>query len=126
MQAGALPSCAYKHAMRKVHSDHARPISAVQRNGQIASSTTKIEYASLPVEKNRPKKPCSAGAPEAIELQRQEMVQQVVAWRNLCKHLPHFFRSIGFGNGALRARSFHRRGGLSLRHGALAKACCSR
>src|SRR5712692_1291345 len=124
MQAGALPSCAYKHAVRKVHADHARPVSAIQNNRQVSRSTTKIEYASLPVEKNPPKQLCSAGAPEAIELQRQEMVQQVVAWRNLSKHLPHFFGSIGFGNGAFRARSLDRRGGLS--HGALAKVCCSR
>src|SRR5712692_8106409 len=105
MQAGAFPSCAYKHAVRKVHSDHARPISAVQRNGQIASSTTKIEHKRFAVKKNRPQMLCSEGAPEAIELQRQEMVQQVVARRNLRKHLPHSLGSIGFGNGDLSARS---------------------
>src|SRR2546422_5299548 len=124
MQVGALLSGAHQHAVRKVHADHARPVSAVKRNRQVASSTAKIEYTSLPVEKNRAKKLCSAGAPEAIKLQRQEMVQQVVARRNLCKHLPYFFGSIGFGNGALRARSLDRCG--SLRHSALAKTCCSR
>src|SRR2546422_11073623 len=120
MQVGALLSGAHQHAVRKVHADHARPISAVKRNRQVASSTAKIEYTSLPVEKNRAKKLCSAGAPEAIELQRQEMVQQVVARRNLCEHLAHFFGSIGFGDRTLGAGSLDRCGGLS--HGGLVNA----
>src|SRR5882762_6583677 len=45
-----------EHAVRKVHPSHVRPISAVQCNGQVARSTTKIEYLSLPFEKDRSKK----------------------------------------------------------------------
>src|SRR5258708_22912435 len=97
-----------------------RPISAVQCNGQVARSTTKMEYMSLRVEKDRSKKLCSAGAPEAVEFKRQKMIEQVVARRNFCKHLARFLGSIGFGNCTLRASSLNRRGGLS--HGGLVNA----
>src|SRR6266852_1301249 len=109
-----------EHAVRKVHASYVRPISAVQCNGQVARSTTKIEYLSLPVEKDWSKKLCSAGAPEAVELKRQKMIEQVVARRNLREHFPYFFGSIGFGNGAFGACSLSRRGGLS--HGGLVNA----
>src|SRR6267143_2075625 len=102
MQAGAFLSSTHQHAVRKVHASHVRPISAVQCNGQVARSTTKIEYLSLPVEKDRSKKLCSAGAPEAVEFKRQKMIEQVVARRNFCKHLAHLFGSIGCCNCALR------------------------
>src|SRR6266403_1612161 len=120
MQARAFLSSTHQHAVRKVHASHVRPISAVQCNGQVARSTTKIEYLSLPVEKDRSKKLCSPGAPEAVELKRQKMIEQVVARRNLREHFPHFFGSIGFGNGALGPSSLDRRGGLS--HGGLVNA----
>src|SRR6267154_858438 len=113
MQARAFLSSTHQHAVRKVHASHVRPISAVQCNGQVARSTTKIEYLSLPVEKERSKKLCSAGAPEAVELKRQKMIEQVVARRNLREHFSHFFRSIAFGNCAFGACSLSRRGGLS-------------
>src|SRR5882762_2581901 len=120
MQAGAFLSSTHQHAVRKVHPSHVRPISAVQCNGQVARSTTKIEYLSLPVEKDRSKKLCSAGAPEAVEITRQKMIGQIVARRNFGKHRSHFLGSIGFCNCALRARSFSRRGGRS--HGGLVNA----
>src|SRR5712691_8604313 len=120
MQARAFLIRADEHAVGKVNAHHARPISAVNRNRQVTRSTTKIEYTSISVKKNRPKMSCSAGAPEAIDLQGQQMVQQVVARGDLGEHLAHFFGSIGFGNGALRATSLNRRGGLS--HGGLVNA----
>src|SRR5216683_6596542 len=101
MQAGAFLSSTHQHAVRKVHASHVRPISAVQCNGQVARSTTKIEYLSLPVEKDRSKKLCSAGAPEAVELKRQKMIEQVVARGNLREHFANFARSVGFGRSAL-------------------------
>src|SRR5260370_24852588 len=83
VQSRAFLPRADEHAVRKVHASHVRPVFAVQCNGQVARSTTKIEYLILRVEKDRSKKPCSAGAPEAVELEAQKMIRDIVAGRHV-------------------------------------------
>jgi hypothetical protein len=94
--------------VREIHGDYPRPIFPVNRNRQVSCSTTEIKHAGLPVKEDRPKASCSPRAPEAIELQGKEMVQEIVSRGDLREHFADFSRSVGFRDGALGARSLDR------------------
>src|SRR5713101_9948346 len=107
--------------MGKIRANDAGFSGTRKSEGEITGSTAEIENQRIGAVEDGLQTPCGARAPETIELQRQEMIEQIVSRRDLGEHLAAFFRSVGFGNRALGARSVDRRGGLS--HGALAKAC---
>ncbi len=52
-------------------------------------------------------------APEAIELQRKEVIEQVVARGDLREHLADFAGGVGFGVGAFWLSAFCGGGGVS-------------
>jgi hypothetical protein len=93
-----------------------------ERESKIASSAAEIEAQSTGPVEDTLHAPGSARAPQAIELQRQQVVEQIVPRGDLRKHGADFIRSVGLGNSALGTGSLDRCGGLS--HGAFAIAWC--
>ena len=77
--------------------------------GKIAGTAAKIENYGISALKDGAEVPCCASAPEAIQFERQEMVQQIVARRDLREHLADFFGRVRFIDSAFGAGSFHRR-----------------
>src|ERR1700682_5002327 len=103
--------------MGEIGADDAGFSSARESESEVTGSAAEIEDKSIGPIENGMQMSGGAGAPEPVELQGQEMVEQIVARRDLREHFADLFRSVAFGNGALWARSLDGRGGLS--HGAL-------
>ena len=59
---------------------------------------------------NRTKAAGYAGAPEAVELHREQMIQQIVAGCDLCEHLADLARGVVFRARAFGAGPFWRGG----------------
>src|SRR5258707_612064 len=106
--------------MGEIDADDAGFSGARESESEITGSAAEIEDQSIGPIENGMQKSGGAGAPEPVELQRQKMVGQVVARRDLLNHFGDFFRSVALGNSPLGPCSLARCGGLS--HGALAKA----
>src|SRR5689334_10217774 len=57
--------------------------------------------------------PRRARSPETIQFERQKMVQEIVARRDLREHLANFFGGFCFGSGAFGPGPCHRRRNLT-------------
>src|ERR1700687_6522428 len=99
--------------MGEIGADDAGFSSARESESEVTGSAAEIEDKSIGPMENGMQKSGGAGAPEPVELQRQEMVEQIVARGDLREHFADFIRSVGFGNGAFGARSLDRRWRLS-------------
>ena len=120
-QGRAFLFCADEHGMGEIRADDAGLSGSRESESEIAGSAAEIEDERIGPVENGLQTPGGAGTPEAIELQRQEMVEQIVARGDLRKHFADFVRSVRLANGAFGPGSIGRCGSLS--HGALAKAC---
>jgi hypothetical protein len=76
--------------MRKISADNLRWAAPRQRKGEVAGAAAKIEHASIAPLQDWPETPRCTSAPHAILLQRQQMIQEVVARRDFRKHFAHF------------------------------------
>ncbi len=94
--------------MRKIRANNLRPSPrrAPQRKRQIPRAAAQIEHARIAPLQNRPHAPRDAPPPQAIQLHRQQMIQQVVPRRDLRKHIAHREPRIGLGSSAFKARAF--------------------
>ncbi len=108
--------------MGEIHADNPRFPGTRERESKITCSATEIKGKRIGPIKDGLQMPRRAGAPQAIELQRQEMIEQIVARGDLCEHFADFFRNVRFRDGALGPGSLDRCGSLS--HDAFAQACC--
>jgi len=71
---GGFLSSADKHGMYEIRADDARFSSTRECEREIAGSATEIEDESVGPVEDGLQTPGGASAPEAVELQRQEMV----------------------------------------------------
>ena len=55
----------------------------------VSRAGTKIEHARVRARKNMRKHACRAAPPQFINVHRQDVVGQIVAWGNLIKHALH-------------------------------------
>jgi hypothetical protein len=90
---------------------------ASERQGEIASATTEIKDHSIAALEYGPETARSAIAPKTIEVNRQEMIEQVITGCDLCEHLPDFSRGVPFGVGTFGLRAFYRYGWGDVSHG---------
>ena len=103
--------------MGKVGTDNASFAGFAESESKIAGSAAEIEDQGFWIGKNWAEPTGNAGAPEAIELQREEMIQRVVAGGDLGEHFADFPRGVGFGVGAFGLRAFGGAGGGDVSHG---------
>ena len=109
----AFLSCADEHGMDEIRADDASFSGTRESKAKVAGSTAEIEDQGIgPIEDGLQTR-SGARSPEPIELQRQEMVEQIVARGDLRKHLADFFCSVRLGDGALGPGSLDRCGDLS-------------
>ncbi len=72
--------------MNEICADDAGFSGAREGESQIARTTAEIEDQSVRSSEDGPQETGDAGAPEAVELQRQQVVQQVVTRCDLSEH----------------------------------------
>ena len=111
-----------QHWMGKVRPDDSSFPGMRESESEIAGSAAEIQDKGIGTVEDEFQSPRCARAPEAIELQRKKMIEQIVARGDLREHFANFAGSIGFADGAFWASSLDGRGDVS--HGALSKACC--
>ncbi len=111
--ARALRICSNQHGVREVCCDHICWTAARQRERKITSATAKIEHPCIPSLHDWPQAPRSPGAPHAIQLQGQQMIQEIVARCDLREHRADFSRSVRFGLRAFWASPLRGRGRFS-------------
>src|SRR6266403_2732724 len=75
---GILLFCANKHGVSKIHSDDARTSGTGKGKGEISRAATEIKNKRIGAAQSGAEKFCCARAPETVELQREEMIQQIV------------------------------------------------
>ena len=109
--------------MGEIGADDAGFSGARESESEVTGSAAEIKDKSIGPIENGMQKSGGARAPEPIELQRQEMVEQIVARGDLRKHFANFAGSIGVGDSAIGTGSLDRCGGFN--HGAFVKACYS-
>jgi hypothetical protein len=105
----------------EIRPDNSGFSSMCESKSKIPGSAAEIENEGIGTVENGFQSPRSARAPEPIELQRKNMIEQIVARGDLREHLANFIGSIGFCDGTFGASPLDGRGDVS--HGALAKAC---
>src|ERR1700737_3283480 len=99
--------------MGKVHADDLRPVTAINCDGEVSRSAAEVEDANFSLGEDAPKPLRRARAPEPVELQRQQMIQQVIPRRNLREHLAHLARGFRFRLRAFRSRALAGSGNFS-------------
>ena len=109
----ALHPSADQHGMSEICAKDAGFCFMPEGEGKIAGTAAKIENYGISALKDGAEVPCCASAPEAIQFERQEMVQKIVARRNLREHLADFFGGVRFGNSAFGTSSLHWRGNFT-------------
>jgi hypothetical protein len=114
---GAFRAGPHEHGMGKIGADDACRAHASESEGEIAGATAEIKDHSVTVLEYGPKTARNALTPKTIEVKRQEMIEQVVAGRDLCEHLADFFRGVCFGVGTFGLRAFYRHGWGDVSHG---------
>src|SRR5271155_5920391 len=81
--------------------------------GQVACAAAEIEDFGFGACKNGPQMTGNSFAPEAIELEREEMVQEVIARGDLREHFADFARGVGFVCGTFGLSAFGGDGGVT-------------
>src|SRR6266850_832901 len=121
-QRGTFLFCANEHGMGKIRADDAGASGTGKGKGEISRTATKIKNEGIGAAENGAEKLCCARAPKAIELQREEMIQQVVTRSNPREHLAHFRGGVRFRDGTFGPSSLHRCG--KFRHGDFPRGGC--
>lgn len=105
--------------MRKIRAENAGLPFPRERKRQVTRAAAEIEHVGAGPLENRAKEAGGAFAPKAIELKREEMIQQIVARSDFREHFADFARGVGFVFDAFGARAFHRLfdGRAGVRHG---------
>jgi hypothetical protein len=104
--------------MGKIGAHDACRAQASESEGEIASAAAEIKDPRIAVLEYGLKTARSALAPKTIEVQRQEMVEQVITGGDFCEHLADFSRGVLFGVGTFGLCAFYRYGWGDLSHGA--------
>src|ERR1700730_18626695 len=94
--------------MSKIRTDQAGSARTCQGKSEIARSAAEVEDQGIRPVKDGPQALCDSSAPKAVELQREEMVQQIVARGDTREHLTDFSRGIRFRDGPFGTSSLHR------------------
>jgi len=80
----------HQHGVRKIAGENARRRPApLERERQIASAAANIQNACAGLRENRRHSRHGAAAPMAIDVHRQQMIQQIVARRDPAEHPAH-------------------------------------
>ncbi len=80
---------ALQHGVRKIGAKYLRRSRArapAQRESHVSRTATKIQHACLGTLQNGLELPCRAPPPQAVNVERKNMIQQVVARRNRGEH----------------------------------------
>src|SRR5437899_473314 len=107
---GTFRFCANEHSVGKIRADDAGASGTGKGKGEISRAATEIKNKRIGAAENGPETFCCARAPKAIELQREEMIQQVVTRSNPREHLAYFRGGVRFRDGTVGPSSLHRRG----------------
>src|SRR4029077_1888417 len=94
-----------QHSVREIRTDNTSLASLRERKREIAGATAEIQDHGVRSIENRAQAPRSPRAPPAIELSRQQMVEQIVARRDLREHLADLAGGVRFGLRAFRKRA---------------------
>jgi hypothetical protein len=82
---------ALQHGVRKIRAENLgrlRAAAAAQRERHVSGAATKIKHASFGTPQNGIEGPRRAPPPQAVNVERENMIQQIVARRNRSEHLP--------------------------------------
>ena len=104
---------ANEHGMRKIRAEDAGLPFPSEGKGQVTSAAAQIEHIGAGPLKNRAKEAGRAFAPQAIELKREEMIQQIIARRDFREHFADFARGVGFVCGIFRLSALNRDSGIT-------------
>src|SRR5271156_282869 len=106
---------ALQHGLCEIAADHWDPVrspvapslqpNALHRERQIPGAAAQIQNASVGAAQHSLKLACGALAPHAIERQRKQVVQKIVARRNSAEHFPDMRGSLAFAASAFRTRT---------------------
>src|SRR5439155_1621252 len=96
-----------KHGVRKIRAEDAGFAGVSESQSEIAGSATQIQNHSIGAFKDRSKALRSPSAPQPIQLERQQMVQQIVTRRDLREHVAYFSLCDRIARGALRTISLY-------------------
>jgi hypothetical protein len=108
--------------MSEIGADDAGLACASERKSEVTCSAAEIQDESAGTIENGAETLCGACAPETVELQREKMIEQIVARGDTGEHLADFFGGVCFGDSAFRTSSLHGCGGFS--HGVFQRDCC--
>jgi len=86
---GGLFVCRNQHGMAKICAYDLRCAAVRQVKQHVSGSTAEIEYAGVLAFEHCPQAIPQRLAPAAVNVKRQQMVQQVVTRRNLGEHAPY-------------------------------------
>src|SRR6266850_5874740 len=121
-QRGTLFFCANEHGVSKIRPDDSGTSGAGKGKGEISRAAAEIQNERIGPAENGAETFCCARAPKAIELQREEMIQQVITRSDAREHLAHFRGGVRFVGGTFGTSSLHRRG--KFRHGGFPRGGC--
>lgn len=97
--------------MRKIRADDAGLTGAGEIESEVAGAAAEIEDEGVGSLEDGEEDARRSPAPEAIDLEREEMIEEVVARSDLAEHFADFVRGVGFGVGAFGAGAWG--GGVS-------------
>jgi hypothetical protein len=89
--------------MRKIRADNAGLTGAAEIEREIARAAAEIENDGAGALEDGEKEARRSPAPEAIDLEGEKMIEEVVARSDLAEHFADFARGVGFGVGAIGA-----------------------
>ena len=95
---------------------------ARESEGEIAGATAEIQDHRIAVLEYGPETARNALAPKTIEVERQEMIEQVITGGDLCEHFANFSRGVPFGVGTFGLRALYRYGRGDVSHGVFQRA----
>src|SRR5437763_310613 len=93
--------------MAKIAAEHEPGSAAPERHRKVSGPAAQIEHAGIRSLQNRTQsrnRPCT---PELIDVQRKNMVQQIVTGCDLSKHVAHPRSSLSFIANTARSSSTH-------------------
>jgi hypothetical protein len=93
----------------EVDADDAGFAASAEGDGEVASAAAEIKDDGVFSLEDGAEALGGACAPETVNLERENVVERVIARRDLREHLANFARGFGFGVSAFGLRAFHRR-----------------
>ena len=96
----ALGAGAGEHGVGEIGANDPRGAGFAEGESEIAGAAAEIEDERVGALQDETEESCGAGAPEAVEIDRKDVVERVVGGRDAGKHFADFLGGVGFRSGA--------------------------